>query len=317
MNQVLSQQEIDAQKNNLIDEIIRLSDFSFQQLPMLDIIGERLAENASVALPELTRVLCEASLDKVDYIPMAVVLEGVPKPAFMAICTGEPFDGEIMLTMDATLLMTALELMLGGEAKEDTERTFEGFTEIERGFGEQLSRVFLEELGRSLSVLCPADLDVDTVETDSESVNITQPTSLCVRLQISIAIAGHTGLLEVTIPYDALEPIRPQLGKIHFGERSEGGSSWQEQLSRQIERANLELEAVFTELPISMRHIMNWRPGDEIDLQVEEGHGALLTCAGVPMFEAKLGKRNNGNAAVQITEKLDIQEGAENGRDDN
>ncbi|MCP3877401.1 MAG: flagellar motor switch protein FliM, partial [Sulfitobacter sp.] len=65
----------DEAGSTLIDEIIRMSDFTFDRLPMLDIIGDRMVENLSVALPDLMRAMCEASLASLDYIPMGKVIE--------------------------------------------------------------------------------------------------------------------------------------------------------------------------------------------------------------------------------------------------
>ena len=45
MNEVLSQNEVEDGNVSLVDEIIRQSDFTFDRLPMLDIIGARLVEN--------------------------------------------------------------------------------------------------------------------------------------------------------------------------------------------------------------------------------------------------------------------------------
>jgi flagellar motor switch protein FliM len=314
MNRILTPQEIEEQKGNLIDEIIRLSDFSFERMPMLDIIGERLAENIAVAVPDLVRVNSEASLSALDYTPLAQVMESLPSPAIYAVCGGEPLEGEFLLVMDSTMLMAGLELMLGGEAKQLVPRETGDFTAIERGFGEKLAKLILEELERSFSVVTDSRFDLSAIETEIDALNVAQPASLCVRMKISVAMAGHTGEMDVILPYDALEPIRGVLGKIHFGERNDGGSVWRDQLSSQIERAHLELEAVFAEIEVPIQTIMDWSKGTTIDLFVEDGHEATITCANVPMFRAVLGKRNNGAAALQITEELEHEEEAENGR---
>ena len=51
MNQAVAEKEMSKGEESLVDEIIRLSDFTFDRLPMLDIIGARLVENLSAALP--------------------------------------------------------------------------------------------------------------------------------------------------------------------------------------------------------------------------------------------------------------------------
>ncbi|MCP9481079.1 FliM/FliN family flagellar motor switch protein [Shimia sp. CNT1-13L.2] len=316
MNRILTPQEMEEQNGNLIDEIIRLSDFSFERLPMLDILGERLAENISIAVPDLTRVICETSLVQLDYVTVAQAVEALPAPAILATCTGEPFDGDILIAMDSTLLMTSLELMLGGEVKELPKRDSADFTTIERGFSRRLARLILDEFQRSLSVVVDSDMECVDIESDPDAVNFAQPASLCVRMKISALMMGHAGALEVLVPYDALEPIRPKLGKIHFGERSNGNDKWHDQLSIQIERAQLGMEAVFAEVTLPIDKILNWKRGETFDLFVEEDQEATIVCAGVPMFRAALGKKNNGNVAIQITEELETKGEFENGRND-
>lgn len=163
----------------------------------------------------------------------------------------------------------------------------------------------LNEFKRAMSVVAELTADVHRVETDLETANVAQPASLCVRLHLSIAMAGRAGQLELVLPYDALETLRPKLGKVHFGERGDPGSAWGEHINSQIERATVELEAVFAEIRVPIGEIMNWEPGTTLNLMVEEAHEATIVCSGSDMFRAGLGKRGNGNAAIRITEALD------------
>lgn len=97
MNEVLSQNEVEDGNVSLVDEIIRQSDFTFDRLPMLDIIGARLVENLAEAFSDLTRTSCEASMVSLDYITMDQVAADVPIPVLMAVGIGKPFDGEILI----------------------------------------------------------------------------------------------------------------------------------------------------------------------------------------------------------------------------
>ena len=162
-----------------------------------------------------------------------------------------------------------------------------------------------------------ATLELDRVETDPDAATVAKHNSLCARMKFSIAMAGKTGLLDVVIPYDALEPIRPDLGKIYFGDRGEGQSSWHDLIGGQIERAHMDLEVVLAEESIPIKKIMSWKPGDIIDFGIEEGQDATMSCADEPMFKVSIGKRNNGFVAVQITEELSTQKEPEKDGNDN
>lgn len=315
MNKIMTPEEIEAQSGNLIDEIIRMSDFSFERLPMLDIIGERLADAISVGMPELTGALCEASLNQLDYLPMAQATEGLPMPALLGVVVPANLDGEVLIAMDAPFSLTAMELMLGGHPKGDFERQSETFTGIEKSFGRRLANLISNELQRGLSMVGEVDLELDRIETDPDQAAITQPANLCVRMRIAAVMAGRNGTIDVIIPYDALEPIRPKLGKIHFGEPSDDGNPWAEQLGGQIEKSTVELEAVLTNVQLPISQILNWKPGDTVNLWIEEDHEATVVCAEEEMFKALMGKRNNGNTAIRITEQISQDEELDYGRD--
>lgn len=315
MSQTMTQEEIAAQSGNVIDEIIRMSDFSFERLPMLDIIGERLADSISLVIPDLTGVLCEASLTSLDYLPMAQATEALNMPALLGVVAAQNLDGEILVAMDATFALTAMELMLGGDPKGDIDRQSDTFTGIEKGFGARLGDTIAQELSRCFAMAGDIDLELDRVETDTDSASITQPANLCVRMRIAVVLAGRTGSVDVVVPYDALEPIRPKLGKIHFGEPSEDGNPWKDQLSGQIERSTVELEAVLTDVAVPIQQIMDWKPGETINLWIGEEHEATVVCAETDMFKAVMGKRNNGNTAIRITQQIEAEEETENGRD--
>lgn len=315
MTQTMTPEEIAAQSGNVIDEIIRMSDFSFERLPMLDIIGERLADAISIVIPEMTGVLCEASLNSLDYVPMAQATESLNMPAMLGVVAAQNLDGELLIAMDATFALTAMELMLGGEPKGEMERHSEAFTGIEKGFGARLGDAIAQELSRCFSMVGDVALELDRVETDPDSVSITQPANLCIRMRLNVVLAARTGTIDVVVPYDALEPIRPKLGKIHFGEPNEDGNPWKDQLGGQIERSTVELEAVLTDVAVPIQQIMNWKPGATINLWIDDDHEATVVCAETEMFKAVMGKRHNGNTAIRITNQIEAEEETENGRD--
>lgn len=317
MNKAVTTHETATGGESLIDEIIRLSDFTFDRLPMLDIIGDRLVENLSVAFPDLTDASCEISLLSLDYLPLGQIIEAFPTPIFLAVGTGSPFDGEILLAIDHVLLLTSIELMLGGTVKQLKQDNATGFTAIEKGFGERLAAAIFAELQGALSVVSRAELELDRVETDQDAAGIVKLSSLCARLKISVEIVGHTGVLEVIVPYDALEPIRPDLSRVFFGNRGQDQSVWKGSVSRQIERALANVEVVLAQEEIALQKIFSWQPGDTVNFDIKEGEPALLRCADEVLFKVSLGQRNNGFIAVQITEPLSDKKDQENDGSDN
>lgn len=89
----------------------------------------------------------------------------------------------------------------------------------------------------------------------------------------------------------------------------------EDQLTGQIERSVVELEAVLTEIELPIQTLLNWKPGETVNLWIEEDHEARVICAETEMFKALMGKRNNGNTAIRITERIEAEEETDHGRD--
>ncbi len=293
---------------DLIDEIIRMSDFSFQRLPMLDIIGARLAGFLPIALTDLTRSACEASLTQLDYIPLGQAISGFPDPALIAVSSSPVLDGSFLIVMDPPLVWSSLETSLGGEPSGRTVEENEGFTAIERGFGQRLAKLILGELRQSFSVIGDIVPEIEGIETDAEAAAVTQHANLCVRLAMGVTVSNQVCRLQIIFPYDTLEPIRPQLSKVYFGDRGDEISPWRDVLEKQIEAVTVELEVVLKEMQMPMRQIMSFKPGDKIALSITEDSESTVLCSGSPIFRCVTGKRNNGVAAIRITEEIDTKE---------
>lgn len=294
---------------NLIDEIIRMSDFSFERMPMLEIIGERMASTLSEVMSELSGSTCETKLSQIDYVAMWQALENMPEPGFFAVCGEKDLDGQFLLAMNAPLVLTTMELMLGGKPSSSEAVPTRRPTAIERRFSSRIAEVVLSELQTSFGIAVEVEFELNSTKIEIEAPVVTQPANLCVRMQFSLVQAGQVGDLQVVIPYEMLEPIRPKLNRVHFGERNDESShTWQIALTEQIERANVELEAELTQITLPLHEIMNWRTGDRINLWIDENHGATVIFNGRRTFTAELGKRQSGNTAIKITQEITTEQ---------
>jgi len=309
MNQAVTPDDLATQAETLIDEIIRMSEYSFERMPMLEIIGERVASLLSESIGGITGSTCEASFLKLDYIAMWQALEAVPDPGFFVVCDDKSLEGAFLMTMDAPLVLTTMELMLGGNASTTNSNSSAPPTAIERRFSTKIAEVALTDLRAGFRIAVEVDFELVCEAINNEAVAVTQPASLCVRLQFNLVQAGQVGNMQIIIPYTMLDPVRPKLRRVHFGERiDEVNNVWQHSLSEQIERANVEIEAEFTSVSFPLVDILEWKSGDIFNLWVDENHEAKIIFNGKQAFNASLGKRQSGNSAVKITQVLKTEQ---------
>ena len=284
-----------------------MSDFSFERLPMLDIIGSRLAGCLPVGLGAITDTACEASFSQLEYVPLGQALSTLPDSALIAIASSPVLEGDFLIVMDSPLVITSLESSLGGKAGERDPDPVGGFTAIEHGFAKQLASQFLTDLRQSFSVIADLAPSLSSIVIDAESATITQQANLCIRLDFDVKVGSQLCRLILIFSYDSLEPIRAPLLKIHFGDNGEDESPWRAVLAQQIETATIDLEVVLSSFSMSMRKIMSLGAGDQIVLSVSDESASTIVCSGTPLFLCETGKRMNGSAAVRITEEINLK----------
>lgn len=299
-----------AAGDSLIEEIIRMSDFSFARLPMLEVLGERLCERLAESLPDVVGVFCEATFEQVQYLPMSQVADDYPERAIFAIASSPQLAGHLLLLVETPLVLAALELALGGRVNGEGTLEKQELSAIEKVFGGRLAGLVLKELEQSFSVVERVSFDLERVETNSEVVLLAHRQSLCVRLKMSVSIAGASGAAHIVVPYDALEPLRSRLEKIFFGNPAEDENPQRDAIETHIEKTSVDLEVVLATVPLEISRVMNWRPGDTLELPVREDSEATIYCGEVPLFGAVTGKRNNGSVAVQVVRDIPLEKDA-------
>lgn len=298
------------QAPEVIDEIIRMSDFSFERLPMLDIIGSRVAGFLPAALSSITNSACEASLTQLEYVPFGQAISTFPDPCIVAVASSAVLDGDFLVVMDAPLIISSLESSLGGEPSGRDVEPGAQFTAIEKGFGRRLANTVLAELRQSFSVIGDIVPELDRIETVPEAATVSQLANLCIQMDFGLKIGQQICRLLILFPYDALEPIQPQLSKVYLGERGDEESPWRSVMEQQIEAVTVELEVVLSEVAMPVRQIMALKPGDQILLAATEESECTVFCSGTALFQCVTGKRNNGSTAVCVTKEIVSKEEA-------
>lgn len=297
---------------NIIDEIIRASDFSYENLPMLKIIGERLAATLATEMMDLTMGACDISLVQLDYVQAAQAMSALPEPSLFAIALAHELDGEILLATNSTLLLTAVELILGGNAKGPLNNDKMELTVIERSFGRQISDLIFSEFQNSFALADKVKFQLDRMETDADSASVAQPASLCVRLRFSCMLAGRSGEFTLVLPYDLMEPVRHKLNRIHFSDVADDYNPWRNQIEGQIKQSAVQLETVLAEISVPIGDMLAWSPGKTLNLWIDDSHETKVVCNDETMFAAEMGKSKNGNIAIKISHCLNETQETEN-----
>src|ERR1700716_3801817 len=147
---VLSQEEIDnllgfsagdvsLDDHSGIRAIIDSAMVSYERLPMLEIVFDRLVRYMTTSLRNFTSDNVEVSLDNISSIRFGDYLNSIPLPAILSVFRAEELDNYGLLTVDSNLIYSIGDVLRGGRRGTAAMR-IEGrpYTAIERVLVERM-----------------------------------------------------------------------------------------------------------------------------------------------------------------------------------
>ena len=122
---VLNQNEIDSllgvddtesgsRDNSGIRAIIDSALVSYERLPMLEVVFDRLVRMMSTSLRNFTSDNVEVSIDNITSIRFGDYLNSIPLPAMLAVLKAEEWDNFGLITIDSALIYSIVDDLLGG-----------------------------------------------------------------------------------------------------------------------------------------------------------------------------------------------------------
>ena len=125
---ILSQDEIDSMlgfsladvnlnDNSGIRAIIDSAMVSYERLPMLEIVFDRLVRLMTTSLRNFTSDNVEVSLDRITSVRFGDYLNSIPLPAVLAVFKAEEWDNFGLATVDSSLIYSIIDVLLGGRAR--------------------------------------------------------------------------------------------------------------------------------------------------------------------------------------------------------
>ena len=231
-NRVLDQDEIDSllglggggggedDKPSGIQAIINSALVSYERLPMLEIVFDRLVRMLSTSLRNFTSDNVEVSLDSITAIRFGDYLNSIPLPAMLGVFKAEEWDNFGLLMVDSSLTYSIVDVLLGGRRGTAAMR-IEGrpYTTIERNLVERLIGVVLNDLTSTFDPLSPVTFRFERLETNPRFAAIARPANAAVLARLRVDMEDRGGRLELLLPYATLEPVRELLLQMFMGEK--------------------------------------------------------------------------------------------------
>jgi flagellar motor switch protein FliM len=305
---ILNQDEIDSllgfdlsgdggEDRTGIRAIINSALVSYERLPMLEIVFDRLVRLMTTSLRNFTSDNVEVSLDNISSIRFGDYLNSIPLPAILAVFRAEELDNYGLLTVDSNLIYSIVDVLLGGRRGTAAMR-IEGrpYTTIERVLVQRMIEVVLADLKSAFEPLHPVSFSLDRLETNPRFAAIARPANAAILVKLRIDMEDRGGRIELLLPYATLEPIRKMLLQQFMGEKFGRDNIWEGHLATELWTTQMEVRAVLDEQQVPLSRVLNMQIGDTLMLNATPESLVELRAGAIPLTRGRMGRRNHSIA---------------------
>ncbi|ESQ80087.1 flagellar motor switch protein FliM [Asticcacaulis sp. YBE204] len=312
---ILNQDEIDSllgfdlsedeyNERSGIRAIINSAMVSYERLPMLEIVFDRLVRLMTTSLRNFTSDNVEVSLDNISSIRFGDYLNSIPLPAILAVFRAEELDNYGLLTVDSNLIYSIVDVLLGGRRGTAALR-IEGrpYTTIERVLVQRMVEVVLNDAKMAFEPLTPVNFNLDRLETNPRFAAIARPANAAILVKLRIDMEDRGGRVELLLPYATLEPIRKMLLQQFMGEKFGRDNIWESHLATELWTTQMEVRAVLDEQQLPLSQVLNLQVGETIVLNANADSPVQLRCGNIPLTQGRMGRKGH-NIAVRVDQPL-------------
>jgi flagellar motor switch protein FliM len=312
---ILSQEEIDTllgfsmtdvsiSDNSGIRAIIDSAMVSYERLPMLEIVFDRLVRLMTTSLRNFTSDNVEVTLDRITSVRFGDYLNSIPLPAVLAVFKCEEWDNFGLFTVDSNLIYSMIDVLLGGR-RGTTAIRIEGrpYTTIETSLVKRMIEVVLADAELAFKPLSPVKFNIDRLETNPRFAAISRPANAAILVRLRIDMEDRGGAVELLLPYATIEPIRDVLLQMFMGEKFGRDSIWEGHLATEIGQAEIAVDAVLYEAKLPLKQLMRLEVGDVLPLDITPDARVTVRCGDVTLTEGRMG-RVGDRVAVRVSQPL-------------
>src|ERR1700690_3523055 len=312
---VLTQDEIDSllgfsladvnlNDNSGIRAIIDSAMVSYERLPMLEIVFDRLVRLMTTSLRNFTSDNVEVSLDRITSVRFGDYLNSIPLPAILGVFKAEEWDNFGLLTVNSSLIYSIIDVLLGGRRGQTAIR-IEGrpYSTIETNLIKRMIEVVLADAELAFKPLSPVKFNIDRLETNPRFAAISRPANAAILVRLRIDMEDRGGNVELLLPYATIEPIRSVLLQMFMGEKFGRDPIWEGHFATEVAQAEISVDAVLYEADIPLKQLMKLKVGDTLPLEMSAAALVSGRCGNVTLTEGRMG-RVGDRVAIRVTKKL-------------
>ena len=316
-SKILNQEEIDSllgystsEETNKtlktgVKAILNSSMVSYERLPMLEIVFDRLIRLMATSLRNFTQDNVEVSLDSIESMRFGEYIDSLTIPTLLGVFKAEEWDNYALMSLDSSIVYSIVDVLLGGRRGTAAMR-IEGrpYTTIELNIIKDMIQLILADLSTAFDPITSINFSYDRLETNPRFATISRLSNAVIVARLRVDMEDRGGKIDLMIPYATLEPVRELLLQMFMGERFGRDAIWENHLLEQLWDTDVDISAVIKECQIKLGDIATWEKGSFIDLEMLPSDNITLFCGDIPLLTGSMGRKGD-RIAIKVNGKAE------------
>lgn len=338
MDQVLSQQEIDALLNAMssgtIDEqkieeeaqeAAKVKTYDFRRptrltkeyISTLHMVFDDFAKLSGTLLSSQLRTSVNLKVAAIEQVSYDEFIHSIARRTLIGLFHSDPMKGSQMIEINPQLCSFFIELLCGGQettnsdevnAKRDIDIR-ENFTDIELSILEEVITNFKGVYQQVWKDIVKLDPVLDTIDTNPQLLQAMSPNEPVVLVTFTVDLLGRSTFINLCIPYIFFEGFLDKLNiRNWFDSSKDNDEDDSAELKRNLNGVEMTIEAILGGAKMDLADFLNLEVGDVIKLDKKISEPVDTYIDEQPFYTTKLGKLSNGQFAVELIDKMEGEE---------
>ncbi len=322
MNQVLTQDEINALLRGLSDsdvetdtfedaqeEGIRKYDLASQEriirgrMPTMELIHDRFARSFRTGLSKFLGRTCFINVGGIEIVKFGLFMKKLPLPSSLHIYRMPPLQGYALLVVSTPLVFGMVDSLFGGKGSGKVKIEGREYTAIETRLIGKVVMMALEILKEAWAPIHPVDFVYVRSEFNPLAIAIVPPTDVVIIVTIEVELEQESTTLTLCTPYSTIEPIRQKLTTGFQSNRLEIDTHVIKRMETNIKRTSVDMSVELARGRITTRDALDLNVGDIIPMETNPTEEALIQVESIPKYRGFVGSYR-GSRAIRVTQPI-------------
>lgn len=271
------------------------------RMPALDRLNQRWVGDFQRDLTERIRQPMAALLLPAQLQTFGEWQASTAAPTSLTVLTIKPWQRNGLVAVDGQLLFVLVDQLYGGGVRKTAPAARDKITPTEQRLNKIVVDLAVEHFRKAFAPIAALELQAQQTEHSPSYVSVATPSEAVVVTRLEITLNDAGGALTFVIPLAAFDSVRDKLAEGLKAVSPETRQRWRHGLRTQLEETQLALSTVFVETEITLRELVELKPGDILPIEMPKT--AMLLAGSRVLLRGKFG-RSRGYNAVSVTEAV-------------